>query len=564
MIQIDGSWYYSPDTDIDGNARSMPVGTKPDMGAYENQTITPIAGLVAYYPFNGNANDESGKGNDGTVNGAILTADRFGKANSAYSFDGVDDYIETSEFQMTTNSFSVSYWVYDDEYDAGFHGGHLYCYVTSSSYDRFWFIDYSDGSGIGYKVGDSDADEIVLYQPTVPSPGWHHVLGTFDNDQHESRLFIDGELSISGINASLVITSMTRKLVVGTADTGYGYWFRGKIDDIRIFNLALSEAEIQALYHEGSGDAGNTISHWTFDEMAGDTLYDVSSNGHHGVITKASWAEGYSGGALQFGDSAYVTVPYAVDTRPVEAITLEAIVLFETFDPMQAIVSTSEYGGYGLWIYNSIPDIYIQIDSVYYSAAYSGGLVTDRWYHIAGVFDGSAVKYYINRALKDSVPASGNITYQYENALQIGAEAGKEDLPELRTSFHGRIDAIRISGRALSPGEFLAFDAISVAVSPVQSDVPEGFSLHPAYPNPFNPVSTIRYDLPQKSEVALTVYDILGREVVRLVEGYIEPGYHQVKWDGRDKGGREVPSGIYIARLAAQEYSTSIKMLLMR
>ena len=56
-------------------------------------SYVPTNGLVGWWPFNGNANDESGNGNNGTVNGATLTADRFGNANSAYSFDGVDDYI---------------------------------------------------------------------------------------------------------------------------------------------------------------------------------------------------------------------------------------------------------------------------------------------------------------------------------------------------------------------------------------------------------------------------------------------------------------------------------------
>ncbi len=53
-------------------------------------------GLVAYYPFNGNANDESGNGNNGIVHGATLTADRSGNANSAYSFNGIDNYIDTN------------------------------------------------------------------------------------------------------------------------------------------------------------------------------------------------------------------------------------------------------------------------------------------------------------------------------------------------------------------------------------------------------------------------------------------------------------------------------------
>lgn len=91
-----------------------------------------------------------------------------------------------------------------------------------------------------------------------------------------------------------------------------------------------------------------------------------------------------------------------------------------------------------------------------------------------------------------------------------------------------------------------------------------GFKLYGNYPNPFNSVSTIRFDLPQASDVSLVVYDILGREVARLVDGYMEAGYHQVQWNGGDRLGGEVPSGIYIAQLMTPEYTNSIKMLLLK
>jgi len=68
-------------------------------------------GLVAYYPFNGNANDESVNGNHGTVYGATLTTDRFGNTNKAYSFDGVDDYIDSKfNFNGGSTNFTISYW----------------------------------------------------------------------------------------------------------------------------------------------------------------------------------------------------------------------------------------------------------------------------------------------------------------------------------------------------------------------------------------------------------------------------------------------------------------------
>ncbi|UCH10822.1 MAG: T9SS type A sorting domain-containing protein, partial [Fidelibacterota bacterium] len=94
--------------------------------------------------------------------------------------------------------------------------------------------------------------------------------------------------------------------------------------------------------------------------------------------------------------------------------------------------------------------------------------------------------------------------------------------------------------------------------------IPEEYALHANYPNPFNPATTIRYDLPEAADVILTVYDLLGREVVRLVDGCLEAGYQQVIWNGRTASGREVPSGIYIARMVTTEYTKAIKMVLLK
>ena len=68
-------------------------------------------GLVAYYPFNGNANDESGSGNNGVVYGAVLAVDRFGENNNSYEFDGIDDYINIGNQVKPSFPISVSVWV---------------------------------------------------------------------------------------------------------------------------------------------------------------------------------------------------------------------------------------------------------------------------------------------------------------------------------------------------------------------------------------------------------------------------------------------------------------------
>ncbi len=76
--------------------------------------------------------------------------------------------------------------------------------------------------------------------------------------------------------------------------------------------------------------------------------------------------------------------------------------------------------------------------------------------------------------------------------------------------------------------------------------LPASFALHQNYPNPFNPSTTLEFDLPVATDIHIVVYDLLGREVVRLVNQRLEAGYHQLVWNGRDRSGREVPTGMYI------------------
>ena len=94
--------------------------------------------------------------------------------------------------------------------------------------------------------------------------------------------------------------------------------------------------------------------------------------------------------------------------------------------------------------------------------------------------------------------------------------------------------------------------------------LPTDFDIHQAYPNPFNPVTTINYALHEAANVTMVIHDILGREVVRLVNQEMQPGYHTVVWDARDDAGRAMPTGIYIARLITPEHTKSIKMLLLK
>jgi len=94
--------------------------------------------------------------------------------------------------------------------------------------------------------------------------------------------------------------------------------------------------------------------------------------------------------------------------------------------------------------------------------------------------------------------------------------------------------------------------------------LPLVYALHPNYPNPFNPTTTISYSLPEQSNVRMTVFDIQGREVMMLQDGVKSPGNYRVQWNGMDKSGSPVSTGVYFCRLQAGTYSQTIKMVYLR
>ncbi|MFC1570055.1 FlgD immunoglobulin-like domain containing protein, partial [bacterium] len=94
--------------------------------------------------------------------------------------------------------------------------------------------------------------------------------------------------------------------------------------------------------------------------------------------------------------------------------------------------------------------------------------------------------------------------------------------------------------------------------------VPLTYQLHQNHPNPFNPTTQIQYDLPKASEVHLVVYDMLGKEVVLLLQQKQSAGRYQVTWNGKDGFGQQVSSGIYIYQLQARSFQQVRKMLLVR
>ncbi len=225
-------------------------------------------GLIAYYPFGGDAVDVTGNGHDGIVHGATLGPDRFGNAESAYSFDGYDDYIElgnTDDFGFANSSFSVSAWIMlrleanqlhrhvfaiGDEGElpsfslarskAGTRDGGIYTQIG-----KFTWQWHNDVAGVSQAMTTAGEPEIPRWQ-------WMHLASVVDRESDELRLYMNGieqgtdRLVDFDLSTASLLTAFMGK--TGFDDELYGdqYW-NGWIDDLRIYDRALTKEEI-AIY----------------------------------------------------------------------------------------------------------------------------------------------------------------------------------------------------------------------------------------------------------------------------------------------------------------------------
>jgi len=215
-------------------------------------SYVPSDGLVGYWPFNGNANDESGNGNNGTVNGATLTTDRNGNSNSAYSFDG-SSYIRISNnpaFNFGIGDYSISCWVKKTGTDwLNNIIGKSTTHPRTGLYLGFVYNQIRFISGTNITANSSNGDVI---HPT-DSDNLYNIVAVFNPSNNLVKLYLNGVLvSSTASNATLLNCDNSDDLMVGVAhlsgDPSGPEYFHGKIDDIGIWNRALTQQEITQLY----------------------------------------------------------------------------------------------------------------------------------------------------------------------------------------------------------------------------------------------------------------------------------------------------------------------------
>jgi hypothetical protein len=223
----------------------------------------PVDGLVAYYPFNGNANDMSGNGNDGVVNGATLLADRFGKQSSAMNFTGIDNYIDCGSMPNLNNSnISLCGWIYTAPRTTSYEASVIVTNIGNYSTGYGFQVDLNNdltGLRFHYRTTPSSGNSIIANKAYTDSWKFFCAVTNHTGTQNICLLFIDGKLvSTQSFSESINYTNINHFLIGNNIDgfRGLERYFKGSIDDIRLYNRALTESEIVALYHE-NGWSGN-------------------------------------------------------------------------------------------------------------------------------------------------------------------------------------------------------------------------------------------------------------------------------------------------------------------
>jgi len=274
------------------------------------------------------------------------------------------------------------------------------------------------------------------------------------------------------------------------------------------------------------------VSYWKFDEGSGDTAYDYV-NGNHGTVFGAIWTNGVVNGALTFdGMNDYVGI---ADSSSLDLTTNRMTIACWIRAPVlpyehKALVEKGDVWSVGLG-----PDgkavMGMYIASVYRRAVSSTALSTDVWYHIAGVYDGEAVRIFVGGNLEASIPAVGSIRVDHRQ-LSIGSNIGYFNWPTIFAQ--ASVDEIYLFDRTLSQSELAT---LAQGIKEVEIDIkPDTDSPNPINPNSHGviPVAILTTDSFDAADVDWTTVELAGAGVALRGKSNWLAHFEDVDGDGDD------------------------------
>jgi hypothetical protein len=449
--------------------------------------VTPIKSkLVGYWKFNegyGTILNNSGNGGN-TLNGTMGTGTsaptwtndgRFGKA---LSFGG-NDYVsitDSTDFDISSNGFTYSAWINGSNFPdtLNMFMGHFLPYFCVRDTGKL-YVSFTDGTQRG------------LMGTTVLNPNqWYHAVATYDSSGY-LKIYLNGELdSIGGPYGT--VTNQGGNQYIGKWYSGSTYFFTGLIDEVKIYNYALTADEIKLDYNQGSAmqlgnlssGTGNTapsnaasqeycvpgdtatcsppIAEWKFEEGLGTTAYNTSGNNNHGVFgsgnSAPTWFTGKIGKALSFDGSNDI-----VDTGSTFASLTDSFTVSAWVKPSSSQVAyadifgnhSNDFKGFVCQQNNTTTNQYVCTygTGTSWVTSSSANLTANIWQHFTFTKQSTGTKIFVNGTEIGSTTSASSVSPS-AYTLKIGqgyASGGRH--------FNGLIDQVRIYDYARSPAQIV-------------------------------------------------------------------------------------------------------------
>ncbi|GEM_PF-1791129 len=426
----------------------------------------PEYGLVLYLPFDEkwgkNFKDLSGAGNDGVFYGEELNNGTLKDANTgnadgntppqwvkgkfgyALSFDGVDDYVDCGRsdvFNFRDKDFTVIAWVYARSF-ANLVPTIVGKYRNSLD-DSGWAI-FEYNNRLRFRI----VTDVSLYTAELPieTEKWYFVVMRRSGNTLTCWL---NEQKVGITFAGNISPNNYRVIIGNDEDLHSSHNWQGIIDEVRIYERALTEEEIRAIYENNTFIREGLVAYWRFDEGKGNTTYDT----HH-IVYETNPEGSVSGNALSFdGVNDYIEIPHSPELDITDEITVAAWVWQGEGGAFAGSTRTiSSAGVNAKWDWKTGRDgkfIFV-IEHTDGTQTYDEvSIPLKTWVHLVGTFKNGQFRMYKNGELIiDKTPTSTGIKSYADCRIRIGVETAGD-------AFNGTIDEVRIYNRALSREEII-------------------------------------------------------------------------------------------------------------
>jgi hypothetical protein len=478
----------------------------------------------------------------------------------ALQFNGLDGCLCVGNSPSLNNQYTLTLeaWVYALDWHSR--------RILQKGYDDNQYMFSGDFTDIHMSMQFAEGSRFCVLGPAPSTYQWHHVAGVYDGNNGTGYLYVDGQL-VAQVADNGTIAETSDPLYIGTKHE----WapptdfFMGFIDEIRIWNTARTQAQIQECMHNPlTGSEPGLAAYWRFNEGTGLMAYDGSPNSNSGTLL---------GG-----------VTWCDYTPPLISNWLAATPLFGIVPPDSSMQLEVTFDAADLWGWNYESEIVVISND-----PDEPEIIVPAYLHVLGTPDIDIIDTLLDFGVV-TVGTSTADTIIISNVgdawlLVTDISSDNTDYSVGATTFNVAPDCSYNAAVTFAPSApgvsigtlsitsddpdepVVTIDLIGAGMTGVtegEVELPKSFSLSGGYPNPFSRHTVIDFACPHPSEVSLRIYDLTGRLVKILCDEEIGAGSYSFQWNGKSNSGKELSTGVYIMKLDVGEYTATRKLLLIR